>query len=148
MGDESKLRHLEFAQAVINRMARRSFLLKGWSVTLVAAIFALATKNGNPSMIPVAYLPTVVFWFLNAYFLRQERLYRKLYDVVRVKEPQKIDFSLDASVFDNEVAPYWKVMVSQTLRWFHGMILASVIVTHVLTRIVWHGKAGVLQFPL
>jgi len=81
--NDNKLKHLEFVQNVISRMAANSFLLKGWSVTLVAAIFALATKDGNPSLLPVAYLPAFVFWFLDAYFLRQERLYRKLYDEVR-----------------------------------------------------------------
>ena len=34
---ESKIAHLEMVQAVITRMAGNSFLIKGWSVTLVAA---------------------------------------------------------------------------------------------------------------
>lgn len=40
--DDNKVKHLEMIQAVINRMAQNSFLLKGWSVVLTAAIFALA----------------------------------------------------------------------------------------------------------
>ena len=40
---EVKLKHLEMIQAVITRMAKNSFLLKGWSITLTAAIFALGT---------------------------------------------------------------------------------------------------------
>jgi len=134
--NDNKLKHLEFAQGVINRMANNSFLLKGWSVTLVAAIFALATKDGNPGLVPVAYLPAIVFWFLDAYYLRQEELYRKLYDAVRMKKPEDIDFSLDASVFHNEVANYWAVMFSTTLRWFHGAILVSIIAVHVLTKVM------------
>ncbi len=31
---EQKIKHLEFIQAAINRMAGNSFLLKGWTVTL------------------------------------------------------------------------------------------------------------------
>jgi hypothetical protein len=34
--EESELKHLEFIQGVIARLANNSFLLKGWSVTLVA----------------------------------------------------------------------------------------------------------------
>lgn len=40
-----KVPHLEMIQGVINRMARNSFALKGWAVTLVAGIFALSSKN-------------------------------------------------------------------------------------------------------
>jgi hypothetical protein len=36
-----KEKHLELIQAVISRMAGNSFLLKGWSVTLAAALLAL-----------------------------------------------------------------------------------------------------------
>lgn len=38
--------HLEMIQAVIERHARNSFLLKGWSLTLVAAVFLLAVRGG------------------------------------------------------------------------------------------------------
>ena len=33
---QQKLKHLEFIQGVINRLATNSFLMKGWSVVLVA----------------------------------------------------------------------------------------------------------------
>ena len=42
---DKKLKHLEMVQGVINRMASNSFMLKGWAVTLVAGIFALAGKD-------------------------------------------------------------------------------------------------------
>ena len=44
---ENKLKHLEMIQGIINRMASNSFALKGWSVTLVAGIFALSSKDAN-----------------------------------------------------------------------------------------------------
>ncbi len=80
---ESKLKHLEMIQAVVNRMASNSFLLKGWSVTLVSALLALAAANSDRRFVFVAVLPLLMFWLLDAYFLRQERLFRKLYDKVR-----------------------------------------------------------------
>ena len=79
MGTEDKLKHLEFIQTAINRMSANSFLLKGWSVTLVAALFALAAKDANPKYVIVAYLPVLIFWFIDGYFLFQERLFRALY---------------------------------------------------------------------
>jgi hypothetical protein len=130
---DAKLKHLEFIQAVINRMASNSFLLKGWSVTLVSVVFALAVKDGNTSVIPVAYLPVIVLWFLDAYFLRQERLYRKLYDTVRLLPNDKIEFSLDASAYSASVAGYLSTVCSITLRWFHGILLLIVITVNLLT---------------
>ena len=58
-------------QAVITRMAGNSFFIKGWSVTLVAALFALAVANTSPSFVYLAYFPTFMFWALDAYFLRR-----------------------------------------------------------------------------
>ena len=39
---EARVQHLELIQGVIGRMGQNSFLLKGWSVTLVTALIALA----------------------------------------------------------------------------------------------------------
>lgn len=77
---EKKLKHLEMIQAVINRMANNSFMLKGWTVTLVAGIFALASKDADKMYFLIAYIPLIIFWGLDSYYLLQERLYRSLYD--------------------------------------------------------------------
>jgi hypothetical protein len=44
---ENKRHHLELIQGVINRLSQSSFLLKGWSVVLVAALFTLAANGEN-----------------------------------------------------------------------------------------------------
>ncbi|MXZ98836.1 MAG: hypothetical protein F4076_00500 [Acidimicrobiaceae bacterium] len=89
---ESKLKHLELIQGVINRMAANSFRLKEWSVVLVSAILFLAAREDSGEVALIGLLPVLVFWGLDAYFLRQERLYRALYDHVRMLEPHEIDF--------------------------------------------------------
>ena len=63
---EEKNKHLEFAQGVINRMGQNSFVIKGWTVTLVSALFALAANDSNQKFVIVAYFPTVVFWILDS----------------------------------------------------------------------------------
>ncbi|MES9857457.1 MAG: hypothetical protein ABW166_12740 [Sedimenticola sp.] len=116
---EAKLKHLEIIQGVITRMAQNSFLLKGWSVTLTAALFALAAKDANTRFVVIALLPALVFWGLDGYFLRQERLFRKVYDQVRVRSPELIDFSMDTRSFQQEVAGWFAVTTSNTLLAFH-----------------------------
>jgi hypothetical protein len=69
---EKHIAHLGFIQAIITRMATNSFLLKGWSVTLLAAIFALAAKDASPRFLLIAFYPTMLFWGLDAYFYKQK----------------------------------------------------------------------------
>jgi len=97
--NDDKRKHLEFIQNVITRMSTNSFLLKGWMVTLVSALFALAAKDAQPRYVLVTYIAIPVFWLLDAYYLSQERQYRKLYDVARLKDTT--DYSMDASVHNS-----------------------------------------------
>ncbi|HUV77227.1 MAG TPA: hypothetical protein VMW06_04125, partial [Desulfobacterales bacterium] len=66
---DRKLKHLEFIQGVINRLSTNSFLLKGWSVVLVSALFALSANKSNVRFIMLAYIPSIIFWGLDGYFL-------------------------------------------------------------------------------
>ena len=125
---ENKVAHLGMVQAVITRMAGNSFLIKGWSVTLVAALFALAAAKTNESFVCLAFFPAFMFWALDAYFLRQECLFRKLYDHVRVTAAGSVDFSMDTEPFKENVSGTWGVARSITLLWFHGTITATISV--------------------
>lgn len=118
---EKKLKHLGMIQAVINRMANNSFMLKGWTVTLVAGIFALASKDADKMYFLIAYIPLIIFWGLDSYYLLQERLYRSLYDKVRVQEDCEIDFSLKATTkeFKNPKNTYCDCVTSTTELWFY-----------------------------
>lgn len=73
MDNQDKIAHLGFIQGVINRMGNNSFLVKSWSVTLLAALFAALSNENN---LYILFLPLIIFWILDAYFLHQERLYR------------------------------------------------------------------------
>ncbi|NLA26050.1 MAG: hypothetical protein GX878_01495 [Firmicutes bacterium] len=107
-------------QVIINRMAANSFMLKGWAVTLVAAIFALAGKNADQVYFLAAYIPVVVFWGLDSYYLLQERLYRSLYEKVRKIEDAEIDFSMQATTeLDRKKNSYRSCVFSKTELWFY-----------------------------
>lgn len=97
MEDNKKIKHLEMIQDIIKRMASNSFMLKGWAVTLVAGIFALSAKDADKLHFLIAYIPILVFWGLDSYYLLQERLYRALYDKVRTLDENDIDFSMKAT---------------------------------------------------
>lgn len=112
---ENKLKHLEFIQAVVARMNQNSFLVKGWAVTLVSALFALAADKADQTFVLVTYIPIPVFWFLDGFYLSRERLFRALYDHVAQLSPDAIDFSMKTSRFENKNNCISSVMFSQTV---------------------------------
>ncbi|MFV2045570.1 MAG: hypothetical protein ACC700_20340 [Anaerolineales bacterium] len=130
---EKKLKHLEMLQNIIDRMADNSFSRKGWSVILVSALFALAASDSNTHFVYLAYLPSMMFWILDGYFLWQERLFRKLYDRVRTASESEIDFSMDTSSVRGEVSSWIGTMFSRTLLIYHGTILGVVVVITAIT---------------
>lgn len=133
--DPSRLKHLEMLQAVITRMANNSFLIKGWSTTLLAAILAFAVRDKHPEMTYVACLPTLMFWLLDAYFLHQERLFRKLWDQLRTEARETpSDFSFDTRPFAGSTPTWLRTAVSRTLLLFHGSLFLLLIVVGLAIR--------------
>jgi hypothetical protein len=126
--DSGYLKHLEMIGQTISRMAANSFLLKGWSVTLLSAILALTVKEEAYRMIWVAFLPCIMFWALDAYYLRQERLFRKLWDAQRAKNQEApTDFDMNTARVDTQVTPWAGVMFSKTLVTFHGTLVLILV---------------------
>jgi hypothetical protein len=124
---EQKVAHLTFIQGVINRMGQNSFLLKGWSVTIIAALFALAAQGANGKYILVAYFPAIMFWLLDAFFLYQEKLFRKLYEKVASNAIDSEHFTLNTEVIKTEVEGYTNVAFSKTLLPFYGCIIGVLL---------------------
>lgn len=126
---ENKLKHLEFVQGVVNRLSTNSFLLKGWSVGLVAALFALSNNAAKPQFVLLAYIPIVIFWGLDGYCLWQERLYRALYEHVRLMDEKQTDFCMSTKkVAGGEGLTWGSATFSRTLIAFHGALTISVLI--------------------
>ncbi|MFJ8257193.1 hypothetical protein ACIQ4Z_07860 [Peribacillus asahii] len=115
--NESKISHLEMIQNIITRMNSNSFLLKGWTVTIFVGLFAFANVTEMDSrFIIIALIPTVIFMFLDSYFLRQERLFRHLYEYVRTTNDRYIDFSMSTKRYQKQKdTKYLKVILSKTI---------------------------------
>ncbi len=127
-----RVAHLQIIQGVINRLSQNSFLLKGWTVVLVSALFALAAGDSEILFVYLAYLPAIAFWWLDAYFLRQERLYRALYDEMREVEDADVDFSMDTRSVADRVATWFKVALSPTIIAFHLTLIGAVALVMVI----------------
>lgn len=124
---ENKRCHLEIIQDVINRMSTNSFVLKGWLITLVAALFAFAAEKSSVLYLCVAVFPALLFWGLDGYYLWQERLFRRLYDHVRLADPEQIDFSMNTAAIRPEVQSFRRTVFSSTLTALYGTVLVSIV---------------------
>ena len=123
---EYMLKEIEIIQDIIKRMALNSFMTKGWAITLVVVTLLL---KGTEYQVWIAFIPLLVFWFLDAYFLRQERMYRKLYDWVinsRLNTDEFL-FDMNAYRFKEETQSIPRIMFSITLGWFYGSIAILII---------------------
>ena len=125
---EYMLKEIDIIQDIIKRMAFNSFMIKGWAITLV--VLTLLLKGTEKYQVWLAFIPLLVFWFLDAYFLWQERMYRKLYEWVinNRLETEEYLFDMNAYRFKNEVQSKPRIMFSITLGWFYGSIAILVII--------------------
>jgi hypothetical protein len=101
--------------------------VKGWSVVLVSALFALAAKDANSVFVYLSYFPAFAFWGLDGYFLWQERLFRALYDQVRITSVDQVDFNMNTSTMLDRVPDWSSTFLSKTLLAFHGTIILTII---------------------
>ena len=131
-----EVKHLEFIQGVIGRLASDSFLMKGWALTVSGAFFGFSAKDVDWRVALVGLMPLVVFWGLDGYFLSRERMFRSLYDAVRKRDPTVEPFSMDYIKFKRRgsLSNGWRASLwSRTIAWFYVPILivglALVVVT-------------------
>lgn len=128
----NKIAHLQMIQGVIDRMGGNLFYLRGWSITLLAGLFAISTSE----LLKVAvwapllfFVLLILFWIYDAYFLSLERKYRGLYDKVRNMPEEEIDFAMEIGDFRTHADKTLMACVfSQTLLGFYGVLGIAMIV--------------------
>lgn len=70
------IEEIKIIQDIIKRMADNSFKIKAWAITLVVATLLIKTNINNAY---IALIPLLTFWFLDAYYLQQEKIFREIY---------------------------------------------------------------------
>lgn len=109
---EEKHKHLELIQEIVKRMNQNSFQLKGWMITIVSALLALFASSKNVIYIFVAGLPVFIFWFLDAYYLQQERKFRGLYKDIVDDERSIKPFSMSLDKYEKGEYNFFEVLFS------------------------------------
>jgi hypothetical protein len=128
--NETRIRYLEAIQRVIDRLSNISFILKGWAVSLVAALMALAASGSNQGFVLIAYIPIAVFWFLDAYFLMMERQYRDLFKE-NMNLSQNLEYFSLARPKGNIVI-YGKALFSITIFFTYATLIGATLIVFLL----------------
>jgi hypothetical protein len=135
-------KHLDYLQAIITRHNTNSFMLKGWTITLLSALLALSGAIKEPYISMIALLPIIIFWCLDAFYLSNERCFIDLFNsatkgqfqIPKTKNYKKgfnptdensetgtiLNFDMDFTKFKIWKANSWgSVFMSKTIFWFY-----------------------------
>ena len=133
---ESLHKEIDLIQSCITRMANNSFLVKGWTITLVTAVLAFGDKFTD--LIYLCFIlvfPIISFWYLDAFFLQTERKYRNLYNWVIKERPENNLFLFDLNPHRSELKKVDSIcltMFSKTLWPLYLVPLLTLFITIII----------------
>lgn len=122
--------HISLLQGVINRMANNSASCKTWCITLVAALLSLAGATHTPGIITFSLVPVLIFGFMDAMYLAQEKAYRDLYKHI-ITQISNQSYSL-TSVYDARASVSVKHFCSSLMSWSVFPVYLSLILAYLL----------------
>ena len=129
--------HLGILQQIIQRMADNSAACKGWCIAIVSAILAVSADKDRPEYVVIAALPTLLFLFLDTYYLSLEIRFRETYAsfVSRVHQKQiTADELFVVKVTPESAAMLWRSFRSFAIWPFYGMLAVLVLVIFAAVR--------------
>ena len=135
-------KELDLIQDVIKRMASNSFEVKKWLIGILSAIVVFSREEllgGNIQLIGLLLVPVLCFWYLDAFFLSTEKLYREMYKWVIEYRPQTDKYLYDLNTMTRKCLNgndvdfiikknnVWYVMFSKTLLPFYAVPVVFII---------------------
>jgi hypothetical protein len=133
MTNENKINHLNMIQNTIIRMSNNSFKLKGWTISLIVAVYAVIGQNNKA--VAITIIPVAMFWILDSYYLKLEKEYRLLYDEIRKKKDNEIEFEMNVGnskikINDAEKLSVMRIMVSKSEILFYITCMMMVVLIY------------------
>src|SRR5580704_5887591 len=80
-----RIKHLEMLQSLITRMAGYGASFKSYCITVTTAVIGFAFTLHRPAVAGLALLPVVAFGIADAQYLRVERRFRAVFNMVRAE---------------------------------------------------------------
>ena len=94
-------KEIDLIQNCISRMSQNSFNVKGWFIGLIIAVIALLPESIDASYVCLIILiTTFIFWGLDAFYLKMEKLYRWKYEWVIVTRLTTTEYSYNLNPYE------------------------------------------------
>ena len=141
LDDSAFYEYFKIIQNAINRLASNSFLIKAWTITLIGSISILTFSILNTIIFTVLIGIVIVFWILDSYYLKMERLYRELYQD-NVDKFNTLDRRNEILLFDMKIEIYKnkvklvKVIFSKTESLFYISLACGLLLLLILNIII------------
>jgi hypothetical protein len=124
---ELRVKHLDMVQTVIGRMANQSATLKNYCLTVTTAVCGFAISLERPWVASLALLPIVTFCLLDAQYLRLERQFRSLFDLIRSEDWSTFPtFEMNRSRAPE--VPFIEALRSWSISSFYALLAIGVLI--------------------
>ena len=142
--DDYILKEIDLLEKCIERMAKNSFEIRKWTVGIISIISSVANNSEKSIIMLLCFIIICTFWYLDAYYLRYERMYVDKYNwIVNNRTDENLKGLLDLNprnqyfyntneVYNQKKFNIWKIMMSVTLKYFYGVLLIGSIFVYVM----------------
>lgn len=125
------IEHLKLIQAIITRMNASCSAVKGFGLAIFSALIAAGLKERIGALFALTHIVLIALASLDGFYLWQERLFKRLYDEVRLSPTT--DFSMNRDRFKQDetflncfksvsILPLYLVLILMNcILFFYGM---------------------------
>ena len=124
---ELRVKHLEMLQSLISRMAGYGASFKSYCITVTTAVIGFAFTLHRPAVAGLALLPVVAFGIADAQYLRVERRFRAVFNMVRV-EGWDVMPSFDVNLASAPAQSFLSAVTSWSIVWFYAPLAVGVLI--------------------
>lgn len=120
---------LEFIQDAINRFSSQSFIIKGWTITVLTALMVFLKES--PELKYNLLFGFLIFSFcgLDSYYLQQERKYRIHFNNILNDKTNKIDMDI---FYLSKKVNYFSCYFSKTMILFYGSLVLFILIINLV----------------
>jgi hypothetical protein len=125
---ELRVKHLEMLQSLITRMAGYGASFKSYCITVVTAVIGFALTAHKPNIIWLALLPLLAFALADAQYLRVERRFRGVFNLVRQESWEQMP-SFTINLEQAPAESYLRAALSWSIIGFYAPLTIGVIIS-------------------
>ena len=137
--EQQKMQHLEFVQNVITRMNTNSFQIKQFAIAITTTVLGLYVIKSIAEIILVPIITNLILWFLDTFYLLQERKFRGLYDDIVNNKVTLYKMSVDDYTFEKrQDKKYWycDTFKSKTIKWLYVSLIILLGIIYGLVKLL------------